>query len=160
MTKRNKMSLSETHPHLVGEWDFDKNSVRPEDVTRGSNKKIWWVCKKCGENWSAPINNRARRKGPSGCPECAGLLKVGLYESKKIFEGAGFSLISDLYVNSKHKMKYVCERCGFRGTKSVNEITNGYGCPRCFMERIDLLKENGHKVVYIWESDYSSGGDL
>ena len=40
-----KKYLPETHPELCEEWDKTKNgNLRPEDVTYGSGKKIWWVC--------------------------------------------------------------------------------------------------------------------
>lgn len=53
---------------LSDEWDYDKNDIRPENVTPGSNKKVWWKCSKCGHSWQAMIYSRA--KLGRGCPEC------------------------------------------------------------------------------------------
>ena len=34
-------SLAEVHPELVSEWE--KNlPLTPDDITFGSNKKVWW----------------------------------------------------------------------------------------------------------------------
>ena len=60
---------------LVKEWHPTKNGdLLPSDVTRGSNKKAWWVCEK-GHEWEAAINNRTHGKN---CPYCSNkkVLKV------------------------------------------------------------------------------------
>ena len=36
--------LATTNPELIKEWDFDKNTVKPTEVMRGSSKKVWWKC--------------------------------------------------------------------------------------------------------------------
>ena len=46
--------LKTTHPELLDEWDYEKNNklgIFPEKVSRGSNEKVWWICKKCGYEW-------------------------------------------------------------------------------------------------------------
>ena len=43
--------LATTRPQLTTEWDFNKNkAITPEEVTFGSDKKVWWLCKK-GHSW-------------------------------------------------------------------------------------------------------------
>ena len=40
---REKKPLSKEFPALLSEWDFEKNApLTPDDVTSGSDKKIWW----------------------------------------------------------------------------------------------------------------------
>lgn len=60
-------SLQETHPELASEWHPTKNgSLTPNDVSHGSNKKVWWLSPE-GYEWEAMVVRRARRKG---CPVC------------------------------------------------------------------------------------------
>jgi hypothetical protein len=59
--------LKTTNPKLAKEWDYKKNELTPKDVVAGSNKLIWWKCKK-GHEWQANINSR--NKG-NGCPNCS-----------------------------------------------------------------------------------------
>ena len=34
-----------SYPHLVKEWHPTKNGdLNPEELTHGSNKKVWWQC--------------------------------------------------------------------------------------------------------------------
>ena len=41
--KRKFVSLAEARPDLAKEWNYEKNGdLRPEDVSCGSNKKVWW----------------------------------------------------------------------------------------------------------------------
>ena len=64
--------LATTHPNIVKEWHPSKNDdLKPDMVLYGSNKKVWWLGK-CGHEWKATINNRARLN--SGCPYCVNRL--------------------------------------------------------------------------------------
>lgn len=56
-----------THPHLLAEWDFEKNdSFSPQVFTAGSHKRTWWKCAK-GHGWEAAIKDRVRGRQ---CPYC------------------------------------------------------------------------------------------
>ena len=45
-------TLAERFPELAMEWDYEKNGVlTPENVSYGSNKKVWWICPKCGQSY-------------------------------------------------------------------------------------------------------------
>lgn len=54
--------------HLLIEWDYKKNRVKPSEVACSSNTKVWWVCIK-GHSWKAKIANRYNGRG---CPYCVG----------------------------------------------------------------------------------------
>ncbi|MBR3536347.1 MAG: zinc-ribbon domain-containing protein [Oscillospiraceae bacterium] len=66
--------VATTYPNLMKEWLYEKNDklgVKPNEVSAGCHKKVWWKCSKCGHQWQAVIGNRARAKFSSGCPSCA-----------------------------------------------------------------------------------------
>tara|TARA_B100000315_G_C14296248_1_gene459677 strand:+ start:422 stop:631 length:210 start_codon:yes stop_codon:yes gene_type:complete len=49
-------------------WHTSKNgSLKPDNFTIGSAKKVWWKCEK-GHEWKAIINTRTIRG--YGCPHC------------------------------------------------------------------------------------------
>lgn len=61
-------SISVTNPELLQEWNYDKNgNLKPENVTKGSHKKVNWICNKCGFEWKAVVKSRTNGHG---CPEC------------------------------------------------------------------------------------------
>ena len=55
-------------PQLLGEWDYDKNEIKPNSVGLGSNKKVWWKCSE-GHEWQTAVYHRTGDK-PTGCPFC------------------------------------------------------------------------------------------
>ena len=55
---------------LLRQWDGEKNGdLRPEDITYGSKRKVWWRCEK-GHSWQASVCSRAG--DGAGCPYCTG----------------------------------------------------------------------------------------
>lgn len=61
--------LATVEPELSLEWNYDKNNkLTPFDVTRSSNKVVWWKCKDCDHDWESIIGNRSRLN--RGCPVC------------------------------------------------------------------------------------------
>ncbi|MCD4771710.1 DEAD/DEAH box helicase family protein [archaeon] len=65
VTENNNLSV--THPELAREYMAPpKNKLPANEVLAGTNDKVWWKCLKCGHEWKAAGNNRARGKG---CPK-------------------------------------------------------------------------------------------
>lgn len=62
-------NLCTEYPMLRNEWDYEKNGdLLPENVINGSDKKVWWKCKR-GHEWETRIYLRTGRH-KSQCPEC------------------------------------------------------------------------------------------
>ena len=59
-------SLAEVHPELVSEWSEKNLPLTPDDITFGSNKKVWWKGA-CGHEWKTSV--KARSNGEK-CPIC------------------------------------------------------------------------------------------
>lgn len=61
--------LATLYPALAAEWHPTRNEpLRPEDVTAGSNRKVWWRCAH-GHEWQATIYTRVIG---GVCPVCIG----------------------------------------------------------------------------------------
>ena len=68
--------LATLNPELAKQWDYSKNgSIKPENITSGSSKKIWWKCDK-GHSFCATPSTRTRMN--TGCPYCS---------NKKVLKG-------------------------------------------------------------------------
>jgi hypothetical protein len=63
--------LATTHSDLASEWHPTKNApLTPSQVKAGSNKQVWWKCRKHRDHvWVAIIVSRALRS--RGCPFCS-----------------------------------------------------------------------------------------
>ncbi len=60
-------SILSKRPELASEWHPTKNgNLKPEYITYGSHKKIWWICKE-GHEWCAIAKDRSRG---IDCPVC------------------------------------------------------------------------------------------
>lgn len=68
------------YPEIAKEFHPTKNGeLKPENVTKGSSKKIWWLCPN-GHTYLARVNSRTRsarkrtssRRG-TGCLKCYNL---------------------------------------------------------------------------------------
>lgn len=53
---------------LLEEWDYERNTILPSEVTKSSDKKVYWKCKKCSNIWTTKIDIRTRQN--AGCPKC------------------------------------------------------------------------------------------
>ena len=49
--------LATTDRKLLAEWDYEKNSLLPTQVSRKSMKSVWWKCS-LGHSWKAKISDR------------------------------------------------------------------------------------------------------
>lgn len=62
-------TLDQTHSQLLAQWDYEKNTVKPSEVTANSHKKVWWKCDKADDHrWEGIIQNRT--KNNTSCPCC------------------------------------------------------------------------------------------
>lgn len=59
--------LATLFPAISARWDGTRNSIRPEQITAGSNQKVWWKCE-LGHSYQAVVSSQRS----SGCPVCSG----------------------------------------------------------------------------------------
>jgi DNA-directed RNA polymerase subunit RPC12/RpoP len=64
-------SLTNKFKWLLKEWDYNKNSITPDEIVFGSRKKIWWKCQKASDHeWQSSVYNRTKLEAK--CPCCDG----------------------------------------------------------------------------------------
>jgi hypothetical protein len=88
-------NLLKDNPEVCEEWNYNKNNKSPNQYTVGSKKKVWWICKKCNNEWESNIVNRTNGRGCPQCNESKGEKKIAdifnlnkiYYISQKEFEG-------------------------------------------------------------------------
>jgi len=149
-----KRSLTELHPEYLVEWHPSKNGLlRPDNFSYCSNRKVWWICSKCGYEWQAPISHRYRG---DGCPECARKIISKARTMPKPGQSFGDlnpELITqwhpvdngdltpfDVKPRSSRKVWWHCTKCGNDWEDTVNHRTIGVGCPKCANAKRALQK--------------------
>ena len=123
-------------PELVREWHPTKNTgIKPQDVTPGSGKKIWWICDQSHE-WQAAVYSRSRG---SGCPYCNRSQpdsNTGVTVSKSEFKMEWHPTANDginpsyWTANAPGKVWWIC-REGHAWQASFKARIKGKGCPIC-----------------------------
>lgn len=68
--KKGVNDLETKYPGIAKEWHPTKNgNLKPSDVTSQSEKRVWWKCSKCGDEWQTMVASRTRR-GLLYCNKC------------------------------------------------------------------------------------------
>lgn len=141
-TLKNRGNLAEKAPHLLDEWDYEKNEISPENISVTSVEKVWWKCKKCGYNWQTTISHRVTRN--SGCPCCKNqvvvngindlatthpeLEKEWNYEKNSIQP-------TEICAGSYKRVWWKCSVCGHEWDTIMYQRKKGSGCPKCAIQR-------------------------
>ena len=136
MRPTSEYNLATQHPDIAAQWNVGRNGqLRPEDFLPASMKRVWWLCEK-GHEWEAAINNRY---AGNSCPFCS---------NRRVGYGNDLATthrdLCEQWHSEKNQPlapsqftagsgKSVWWRCadGHEWKTSINERTNGSGCPYC-----------------------------
>ena len=133
-------SLAEVHPELVSEWSEKNLPLTPDDITFGSNKKVWWRGA-CGHEWQTSV--KARSNGEK-CPICsgarviAGINDLATLEPLLVKQWSKKNKIkpTEVSIGSHKKVIWRCEK-GHEWEAAVKSRTiNKTGCPYCSHNKV------------------------
>ncbi len=139
---RRNGSIAITNPELLKRWNYERNSVSPEQITEGSGEKFWWKCDKCGYEWESVISHVKRT---AGCPYCNH--KVVITGKNDIatlypelmdewdFESNAELDPTKISKGSGKRANWICKECGHKWSAAIHTRTGGSGCPRCAIEK-------------------------
>lgn len=137
-----------TIPSLLEEWDWHKNGelgLFPDKITCGSNKKVWWICKDCGNSWNTkPLS----RDNGSGCPICGRKKAKESYKAVRLtynslsntrpdlLEEWDYELNGELTpdlvtASTNRKVWWRCKKCNQAWNATISHRAIGRGCPVC-----------------------------
>ncbi len=137
-----KKSLSES---LRSEWNLNKNgNLKPEDVTPGSHKLVWWRCSKNkNHEWLAPVYSRSAGRG---CPYCASKIvsedNCLATKNPKLAQEwhpirNGTLTPSDVVPSSNKKIWWQCRKNKDHVWQAtIANRSHGTGCPYCAGKKV------------------------
>ena len=164
-----EQSLAKNYPKLSKEWHPVKNGkLKPELVSCGSDKKVWWLCSK-GHEWEAVISSRV---SGVGCPFCSGnrvikgendlltlypLIAAEWHPTKN-----GDLKPNEVAIKSNKKVWWLCSK-GHEWETTIGDRTiGGNGCPFCSNNKLLVgfndLKTKNPELVKEWHP--TKNGDL
>ena len=160
--------LETVNPLLSTEWNYNKNgNLKPDMVTSGTSKKVWWKCPK-GHEWVASIKHR---NNGSGCPICSNKQVLKGYNDLATtnpsltkewnYEKNGDLKPDMVTAGSAKKVWWKCIK-GHEWQKDICSRNNGYGCPICsgkqFLKGYNDLATTNPTLTKEW--NYEKNGDL
>lgn len=158
--------LSNTHPLLTLEWNYDKNTdSTPETISAGHDKKVWWECSQCQHSWESYVYNRTNKLRPQGCPKCAkgSTSSKGEKQIVDFLQNNGINkneIITHKIIENSEKRKFEIDayiphlKIGiefngvyYHSEKFVNKDYHHNKLQACKEQEIDLIQ--------IWEDDWN-----
>ena len=137
-----KHYVSDIEP-LMQEWDFEKNDILPQEVTCGSNKRVWWKCQN-GHSYQQIVHKKVSRN--AGCPVCSGHLTVpGINDlatvypeiAKEWHPTKNGNLTPSQVVSGSHQTVWWRCSLGHEWRAEIVDRTRGTnGCPYCGNKKV------------------------
>lgn len=137
-----KINIFDKNPNLKFEWNKERNkNINPENVSFGSTKKYWWVCKINKEHeWEASAASRTRTTRPTGCPYCSNrkinlensLYTLNSFLASEWHESKNYPLSpKKISPSSGKKVWWSCSICSHDWEATVDNRSKNKGCPQC-----------------------------
>lgn len=130
------------YPQIASEWNYERNTIDPSEITSGSSQKVWWKCSE-GHEWQTTVAMRTSQN--TGCPYCS---------CKKVL--AGYNDLAttnpDLVIEWHPTMNSISPNSVSRGTNQKvwwlcskghewqaaisGRACNNLGCPICANKQV------------------------
>lgn len=154
--------LASQRPDMVPYWDYEKNTLTPEQVVKTSSKLVHWKCT-LGHAWEATVNFQAARKHP--CGYCSGAWILDGFNDAATKHPHlicdwhptknGTSQLRDYTPGSGVRVWWRGDICGHEWDSSLLDRTiKKAGCPICngqrFIQGINDLTITNPKLAAQW----------
>ncbi len=140
-TPRPGESLADKLPEVAAGWHPTLNGdLTPSDVGYASNKKVWWLCRTCQNEWRVQVSNRTHG---ASCKRCASKAMTIPEPGNSLAERCpsvaaewhptlnGDLTPADVSFSKKQKAWWLCSTCGHQWEASIGNRAKGAGCPPC-----------------------------
>ena len=118
--------LISDHSEFVNKLNEINSDIVPLSKYRIKNEAVRFKCKKCDYEWETLPS--LVLKG-SGCPRCAGVLKL---TQEEFLERLDKNIIPlGEYINNSTRIEFQCRRCNYIWKATPASIFRGTGCPKC-----------------------------
>ena len=131
------LTLDLSNPESLNEWDYERNKIRPNEITLGTDKKVWWKCIN-GHSYEATPSNHINLH--RGCPYCSGHKVLKGYNdlasqmpslmSEWDYEKNGDFKPDSITLHSGKKAWWRCSK-GHSWYAVIDSRSKGIGCPYC-----------------------------
>ena len=155
------------HPHLLDEWDYNKNPKQPSEYTPSSGQSVWWICKVCQNNWKTTIGNRIK---PTGCPSCKGKKvhsdgynSLPALKPLLVLEWCDERSPEEFRIGSGYRARWKCQKCEHIWRSPINKrALLDRGCLSCTRQQVhssgrDSVKLEHPELMDEWNDERDPG---
>lgn len=157
--------LETISPTIAAQWHPTKNKgLTPQQVTKGSKRKVWWLCSK-GHEWEVMVTER----NYSNCPICSGHKVLAGFNDLATLNpvlAAQWHPIKNgkltpykVTKSSGQRIWWICDN-NHEWLALGSDRSNGSGCPNCvnhvskaedqikeFLEGLGLTVEGSNRTI-------------
>lgn len=149
------------YPELLPEWDYERNTFKPDSISGGGSVRVWWKCIQ-GHSWETVVSNRT--KNGAGCPSC--VFHNSKHEVKilEVLQGLTESKIlhSCWSVIPKYELDFYIPELGlaieYNGeywhSNKVIESSRGMSARDYHLLKQSLCNDAGIKLAFVWDNDW------
>lgn len=135
-------SLKTMYPEIAIQWNEKRNGkLKPEHVSWGSKKKVWWICKE-GHEWETTVVHRV---GGTNCPYCSNKKVLPgfndfasnypeLMKEWNYYKNTGINPNACIKTTSK-KVWWKCKE-GHEWEAAIVKRVAGTSCPYCMNRKV------------------------
>lgn len=153
--------LLTVRPEIAAEWNFEKNyPLTPDRVSAYSNKRVWWKCEKCQNEWQTSISSKKQRY----CKQCRYKIngehnRIKAAEKNNFVENEpeiakqwhphrnGELHPSDVSCGCGKIVWWQCEKGHEWQSSILNRVKDRLGCPVCGNQKV-LVGYNDFPTLY------------
>ena len=155
LKKRREEPLTKKYPKIFEDWDYSKNTLRPEEIGKADKREIWWTCKE-KHSYVVSFFSRARSQGCKICSKPEKAKNISKARSKKglSFAETQSHLLSqwnyekndvtpeELSEKSSYKVWFKCSK-NHEWRSTPKRRSRGDGCPKCYelLDKSKLVRE-------------------
>ena len=169
-------TLADRYPSIAAEWDYERNGdLKPENVTPGQHKNVYWKCPVCGQSYQSLICNRtapSRKRDGNKCPICLGRTIIPGFNSlmalfpdivKNEWDYISNRIDPDTiapHTNKKYYWKCLFGHPSYLASVNNKVSNNGGNCPICSHQKFSpeySLKALKPELACEWDTEANNG---
>ena len=161
-------NLAKKFPEIAAQWHPTKNRDRtPDRIPPASNFRAWWLCDKCGHEWSAKVCDRTNYN--TGCNACAGKVATPKHNlavthpdlARELHPAKNGNWVAEkLRPGSGREVWWICPLGHEYDSPVVERTAQGRGCPYCSSHRVgygNSLADSFSDIAKEWHPTNNEG---
>ena len=144
--------------HEKAKYWSDNNELKPNEISKGSDKKCYFNCDKCNHIFLIQLNvvtrggwcnycSNTKLCGNNECNLCFDK-SFASYEKAKYWSNKNELTPRQVYKVSAKKYLFNCDVCNHEFTNNPSQVSNGRWCPYCCIPQKQLCGNNECKDCF------------